>query len=216
VYVEESSRGLEASLLVVIAILGAVSYLFIARSAGGSQGFTCPGGHSYLIGPGTVNVTYKYSDALCGYKNLTISATLRLAPEETCNNPPGLVLYIDSGSGEPPGNPPVVYINTPVGVRPAYRYARTGLVQATACGPFMVEGVVESFYDVDTGLLLAARVYGMGATGNYTLRELELQSYSIQVDGRTQAISPVLGVAYASTAGVAGAALALAVRRLLG
>jgi len=212
----EGLKGLEALLLVIVAVLGVASYVVIAKSNEGFGGFACPSGNKYLIGPGILHLTYKYSDALCGYENITVATTLPLTPEKACGRPSGLVLYMNPISGTPPGSPDVVYVDTPLGVRPAYRYSHRGLIQASACTPFMVEGGVETFYDTSTGLLLKATAYSRGATMNYTLRSLELQSYSLQSGGKMQASEAVLGATYASTAGIAGAALALAVRRLLG
>jgi len=92
-----------------------------------------------MIGPGTINVTCKYSDTLCRHKNITVPATLCLTPGEACSNPPGLASYADSGSGGP------------------YRHSQVGLIRATTRGPFVVEVEVDMFNGKGTELLLVAR-----------------------------------------------------------
>ncbi|MEB2836251.1 MAG: hypothetical protein GSR80_000273 [Desulfurococcales archaeon] len=205
----------EALLLLFIAGLAMAGFHAAYKHSQVGQGFTCQGGGHYKIGPGSLTLSYSYSDTLCGLYGVHFNRTISLGPGESCLSPPGEVMAFDA-HGHPvlPGARSG-YASVPLGVRPAYVYERQGVFAASACMPIPVQGRVVAYYDKETGVLLKATAYVELNGHNYAVRELDLRGYTINSGGSSIASSPLWGLLYAATIGVSGATIAIAVKKLL-
>ncbi|MEB3851324.1 MAG: hypothetical protein LRS49_01915 [Desulfurococcales archaeon] len=230
-----STLLVEALLFAVIAVLAYFSYTTVASRMAVNEGGACPDGSLYHVGPGTINVTYDYHDYFCGV-NQTLTLRLANLPDSLCGSNQfiansSLVLPFNS-TGSPaasvagPG-----YSPAPLGARPSYLGVYNGtfyvslLPAADRTGlwsiycPYAsisVQGQLRVYYDQSTGLPLRIDWVYPSKGGDVTLWSLQARRYVLQ-DSQGRLYVPGLppGLALAGTAGVMGASIALALKRLV-